>query len=558
MRAFGTDKFKKLLFAGSFTVLVNYLVKFSDVVIVGNLLGEQALAGVNLVTPCFSAITFLANLLSTGMATNYSISMGRCDVRRAHAFFMQGLWSVLLLGGLLAAAIGLGHDVYLSFMGAAPEATAFARGYLSWVWPLGVVEGLMALLIALGYADGDTKLCAAAYGTVFVANLVISVLAVRLGMGIAGCALGTVLACGLGVLVMCFHFLRPSNTVRPVRHFRLADTGTIVYSSFGDAMTFLCEGLTVCFINKFVICRFGSQWLPVVSVLTACWGLCIVFDAVGVALQPIATVYYGEGNTKSLRVVMCAACRAALGEGAALTALFALFPQVIVRVLGIVDPALTSSACEAVRYLSVGFCGYAFGLLFNSYYMFIEKPVLGASISLMCFCVATVVCVVVGSFGGVTGVWMGMGAGPAVGMLVSMLFVLGASGWRRFPFLLPRDRDAKLHVFDLVLDEPGIVAASRAVGEIPGVPMRASLITEEALLVVKERNAGRLVRAEVTVDLNDGVTLTLRDDGRIFDITDADAAVSSLRSYLVASVMGQQAKRMNLVTTGFNRNVFRF
>ena len=558
MRAFGTGQFKKLLLAGSFTVLVNYLVKFSDVVIVGNLLGEQALAGINLVAPCFSAITFLAGLLATGMATNYSISMGRCDTRRAHAFFMQGLWSVLLLGGLLAAAIGLGRDVYLSFMGAGPEATAFARSYLSWIWPLGVVESLMSLLIALGYADGDTKLCSTAYGTVFVANVVISVLAARLGMGIAGCALGTVLACGFGVLVMCLHFLRPSNTLRPVRHFRLSDTWLIAYSSFGDSLTFLCEGLTICFIDKFVIDRFGSQWLPVVGVLTTCWGLCVVFDAIGVALQPIATVYYGEGNTKSLRVVMRAAILAALCEGAAMTALFALFPQAIVRMLGIDDPALVSSACEAVRCLSVGFCGYAFGLLFNSYYMFIERPVLGASISLMCFCVATVACVAVGSFGGVTGVWLGMGAGPAVGMAVSMLFVLGAGGWRQFPFLLPRDRDAKLHVFDLVLDEPGIVAASRAVGEIPGVPVRASLITEEALLVVRERNAGKTVHAEVTVDLNDGVVLTLRDDGRIFDITDADASVSSLRSYLVASVMGQQAKRMNLVTTGFNRNVFRF
>jgi len=558
VKAFGADKFRKLLLAGSFTVLLNYLVKFSDVVIVGNLLGEQALAGLNLVSPCFSAITFLANLVATGMATNYSISMGRCDTRRAHAFFVQGLWSVLLLGGLLAAALGFGRDVYLSFMGAAPEATAFARDYLSWVWPLAVVEGLMTLLIAIGYADGDTKLCTSAYGTVFVANLVISVLAVRLGMGIAGCALGTVVACGLGVLVMCCHFLRASNTVRLVRHFRLADIGVIVYSSFGDAMTFLCEGVTVCFVNKFVIGHFGSQWLPVVSVLTACWGLCIVFDALGVALQPIATVYYGEGNTKSLRVVMYAACRAALCEGVALTVLFASFPQVIVRALGVDDPELVSTACAAVRYLSVGFCGFAFCALFNSYYMFIERPGLGALFSLLCYCVGTVACVTVCSAAGVTGVWIGMGAGPAVGMAVSWLCVLAVGGWRRFPFLLSRDRDANLHVFDLVLDEPGIVAVSRAIGEIPGVPMRASLITEEALLVVKERNAGRRVRAEVTVDLNDGVMLTLRDDGRIFDITDADAAVSSLRSYLVASVMGQQAKRMNLVTTGFNRNVFRF
>ena len=558
MKAFGTDKFKKFLLAGSFTVLVNYLVKFSDVVIVGNLFGEQALAGVNLVAPCFSAITFLASLFATGMATNYSIAMGRCDTRRAHAFFIQGLWSVLLFGGLLAAAIGFGRDAYLSFVGAAPEATAFARGYLSWIWPLAVVEGLMALLIAIGYADGDTKLCTVAYGTDFVANIVISVLAARLGMGIAGCALGTVLAGMLGVFVMGFHFLRPSNTVRLVRHFRLADTWHIVYSSFGDAMTYLCEGLTVCFINKFVIGHFGSQWLPVVSVLTACWGLCIVFDAIGVALQPIVTVYYGEGNTKSLRGVMHAAIRAVLYEGAAMTALFALFPQVIVRVVGIDDPDLTSAACEAVRYLSIGFFGYASGSLFNSYYMFIEKPILGASVSILCFCVATVACVGSGSLLGVSGVWLGMGVGPAVGMVVSSLFVLGAGGWRQFPFLLPRERDAKLHVFDLVLDEPGIVSVSRAIGTISGVPMRASLITEEALLVVKERNVGKRVHAEVTVDLNDGVVLTLRDDGQIFDITDADATVSSLRSFLVASVMSQQAKRMNLVTTGFNRNIFRF
>ena len=78
------------------------------------------------------------------------------------------------------------------------------------------------------------------------------------------------------------------------------------------------------------------------------------------------------------------------------------------------------------------------------------------------------------------------------------------------------------------------------------------------LMAVKDRNAGRPVIGEVVLDLTDGVTLTLRDDGEIFDITDADAQISSLRSFLVASVMERQAGRVNLVTTGFNRNVFKF
>ena len=76
-------------------------------------------------------------------------------------------------------------------------------------------------------------------------------------------------------------------------------------------------------------------------------------------------------------------------------------------------------------------------------------------------------------------------------------------------------------------------------------------------MVVHDRNAGRHIRAEVTVDRNDGLALVLRDDGEIFDLTDADARISSLRSYLVSNLMTAIPNRRNLTTTGFNRNVFK-
>ena len=76
-------------------------------------------------------------------------------------------------------------------------------------------------------------------------------------------------------------------------------------------------------------------------------------------------------------------------------------------------------------------------------------------------------------------------------------------------------------------------------------------------MVVRDRNVGRRIRAEVTVDLNEGLSLVLRDDGDIFDITDADAHISSLRGYLVSNLMTVLPNRRNLTATGFNRNVFR-
>ncbi|MBQ1345957.1 MAG: hypothetical protein IIY62_06290, partial [Kiritimatiellae bacterium] len=86
---------------------------------------------------------------------------------------------------------------------------------------------------------------------------------------------------------------------------------------------------------------------------------------------------------------------------------------------------------------------------------------------------------------------------------------------------------------------------------------KASLLVEETLMTVRERNAGRRVRAEVTVDLNDALVMTLRDDGVLFDITDADQSISSLRTYLVSNLMTAIPVRRNLTTTGFNRNVFK-
>ena len=61
----------------------------------------------------------------------------------------------------------------------------------------------------------------------------------------------------------------------------------------------------------------------------------------------------------------------------------------------------------------------------------------------------------------------------------------------------------------------------------------------------------------MTLDFNEGIVITMRDDGVIFDITDADAKVNGLRTYLVATMMQHQSEKSNILTTGFNRNVFR-
>ena len=558
MKVFGVEKFKGLLLAGSFTVLANYFVRLSDSVVAGNMLGPEALAGINLVSAILAGISFFSGLVSTGMATNYSLAMGRCDKARARQFFMQALWTVLLVGGAFSLLLCFGRAAFVGYMGASETISGFSLDYLSWAWVSVLPECLLGLLIMLGYADGDTKLCTLAYAVNFVVNLGVSILAIKCGMGAGGCSFATLMADIAGIAVLLAHFFRKSNTFAPVWHFSLLDTWRIVAASFGDAAAFLCDGLLFFFLNKYVIMNFGSEVLPVVGVAVALWGFLEFFNGIGVAIQPIVTVYYSEGNMRSARTVMNAAMLVAVIEGVAFMAVFGCFPGLVSALVGIREPGLASQAAVAIRCMCGGFVALAFAGLFNSDYMFVERPALAGAVTFLCYLVMPVSCIAAGSLFGIDGVWAGMGAGPFAGLLMAAAIIVPVAGFRAFPLLLPRNRDAKTHVFNLRLTDGEIVETSRRVGEFPGVPMRAALMTEEVLMAVKDRNRGRTVLGEVTLDLNDGVRLILRDDGEIFDITDSDQEISSLRTFLVASIMENQKGRLNLVTTGFNRNVFQF
>ena len=206
-------------------------------------------------------------------------------------------------------------------------------------------------------------------------------------------------------------------------------------------------------------------------------------------------------------------------------------------------------------------------LLFNSYYLFIEREWLACSLTVLANLVVPVALFpVCGQLFGINGVWAALGAAPVATALLFCLFLLVRYGRRQFPLLLPREREANLHVLNLGLTEGEIAAASEEVARIlkaasapQATVLRASLMVEEVFMAVKDRNGARDLRAEVTLDLNgDEVVLILRDDGEVFDITDSDARITSLRTYLVASVMEFQPKRMNLTTIGYNRNIFKF
>ena len=563
---FGVIKFRSLLAVASISMLIEYLMGLSDNVIAGHILGETALSGLNLLQPPMNFVSFVACLVGTGTAICFSLETGRLDRKRAAEMFSQGFWGAIALGGLMIPAFILGRDVFLGMFGAGEAVLGYAVPYWNWFVPCVLLEPLAVLMASAVYADGDARLCFWSYVAQLCCNFGASFALCR-SFGIAGCAMGSVAGNAVAVAILFCHFVRRANTLRLVPHFAFRDLARICRSSFGDASVRLCWAGLFVLLNSFVVAHFGAGMLPVLSVVLTVIGFSEAFNGVSNAAQPIVGVYLGERNAVGVRIVMRAAELVSILEGLAVSAVLILFPGLVVSLVGIDDPDVVPAACMAIRLVSVGVVFTAVVLLFNSYYLFIEREALACCLTILAnFVVPVALYPAMGLAFGANGVWLALGLAPVLTVTVFGGFLLVKYGRAMFPLLLVKGREAKLHIYDLVLDDRQIVATSvsvadtlRKAGVSGSVVMRASLMVEEVFMAVKDRNAGRVVHGEATLDLNDAaVTLILRDDGEVFDITDADAQITSLRTFLVASVMEAQPSKLNITTTGYNRNVFKF
>ena len=560
---FAAAKFGRFLPAAAFAMTTEYLMGLVDTVVSGHVVGEQGLSAVNLMQPIFAVVSFLALLVGTGTAILYATEMGRFDRRRASEILTQGLWCALGLGSMLAIALYALRGPVLDSFGASDEVRALAGDFWLFYAPCALSETLAFFFVSLCNSDGNPRICLFAYCAELVANCVISVPLTR-HYGLGGCAFGTFCGSAVAVAVLLLHFRRRSCSLKFVRHFSLADSGRIVSCAAGDASERICQALLFYILNFYVIAKLGSDKLPVLAAVIAVLGLSEALDCVPTAVQPLVGVYLGERNDRLVRLVMRYAGLAALGIGGAVTAVLIAFPQAAVKTVGIDDPVLCAQAETAVRMVAAGLVGSAVISLYNSYFMFISKTFLAGFVSVVsalvipCFLVFPL-----GALFGDRGVWAALGAAPFVALAVVALVVVAQWGRGSFPLFIDRMRVRRSRVFNLVITEESACAVAQAVAKYlaPRSSRRtaslASLLVEETLMTVRDRNGGKKILAEVSVDVSDGICIIIRDDGEIFDITDADARATSFRSYFVSNLMMAIPARRNMTTTSFNRNVFK-
>ena len=277
------------------------LFLLADSAIVGRL-GTVPLAGLGVAGALLATAVGVFVFLAYGTTAAVARQVGAGDLRGAVTDGVDGIWLAALLGVTVGVAGGVLADPLVGAFGPSAEVADQAVTYLRWSLP-----GLPAMLVVLaatgilrGLQDTRTPLVVAAAGA--GANALLSVALVHgAGLGIAGAAIGTVLAqVGMAVAflaVVVRAARRTGASLRPdargVR--RVARAG----------VPLLVRTLTLraaLLMTTWVAVAQGDAALAAHQVATVVWGfLALALDAVAIAGQALTGRALGAGDAPGVR-----------------------------------------------------------------------------------------------------------------------------------------------------------------------------------------------------------------------------------------------------------------
>jgi putative MATE family efflux protein len=279
----------------------------ADSVIVGHL-GTVPLAGLGVASAALATAANIFVFLAYGTTAAVARRAGAGDLRGALGLGVDGIWLALLLGAATGAVLLVTARDVVRVFGASPEATEAAVIYLriSAVGIPGMLVVLASTGVLRGLQDTRTPLIVAVAG--FGTNAVLNVLLVYgAGLGIAGSALGTVLAqtgMAAALLTVVFRGVRRSGghlRSRPMR----------VVSAARDGAPLLVRTLAlraVLLLTTWVAASGGDVTLASYQVAATIWSfLAFALDALAIAAQALTGASLGAGDvprTRSLTALM--------------------------------------------------------------------------------------------------------------------------------------------------------------------------------------------------------------------------------------------------------------
>jgi len=302
-------------------LLAEPLFLLADSAIIGHL-GTTQLAGLSVASAILLNAVFLCIFLAHGTTAAVARRAGAGDLRRAYTLGIDGIWLAVSIGIALAALGLVLAPTLVDLLGASRDATPYALTYLR-ISLLGL-PAMLVVLAATGALRGlkDTRTPLLVTGLAALANVPLNlVLVYPLGLGVAGSALGTVVAQGGAAAWLCSAVVRGARQhAAPLRPDR---PGIVAAASASSALVARTVLLRISLLTMtFVAIAQGDVALSSHQIAFTLWYLLAMPpESFAIGSQAMVGHALGASDPDAARAASRRALAWGLGSGLALAAL---------------------------------------------------------------------------------------------------------------------------------------------------------------------------------------------------------------------------------------------
>lgn len=365
------DSIKSLFYFYLSSSIIGMIIRsvhgFLDGIFVGNGVGEEALAAVNMSLPLITAFTSVAFLFAAGGATNVSIELGKGDEKKAQNYFMSSMITMVAAVVFIQILFFVFRDSVINLLGANEVLYDLVKSYGSTMMAFAPIMAISLSLTIFVRNDGNPQLVMKSNVIGAIANAALNALFIfGFKMGLFGAALGTGLAQFVSTGILLTHFRCEECKLK------------LSFKEFRYSIKNMANVIKVGLPNWIGEVAFGVVWIVLVRSIMAAKGelgvsafsitfyVCnigySVMYGVGQAVQPIISFNYGA---KSLGRVK-QAFRLGLGDALKIGAVFLLITvglaHPIVRLFGADSQELINLAVQTNRYIALTYLFVAYNM----------------------------------------------------------------------------------------------------------------------------------------------------------------------------------------------------
>lgn len=392
------------------TILMNLTTAIgsvADTIIIGQYLDNESLSVTTFATPIYMIINTFAALFSVGGCIAMSIDAGKGKKESANKAFSTSIELLAFTGLLLLLGGVFFSSTITHWLGAGSNVFEAVREY-SFI----ILAGSPLFMLNIGLAffvrnDGRPTLSMVGMFASIAVDVTLNFVFVgKLGMGVSGAALSTVLGQIASIVIICMHFFTSKNTLK----FRFALDKTvfrIIKNGASSALHFVYQFLTILIINHFLSVIAEADGVVIYTVVFNLSTVSLsVFEGISQTIQPMVSNYVGEKSFCKIKETMRLAIIAIFVICGCVTLFLELKPELVPIVFGIDGVVMVEKAAVAVRIFATSMIIMTINVVIGYYLQSTEQNLMASVIvSLRCFALFLAATFGLGILFGLNGVW---------------------------------------------------------------------------------------------------------------------------------------------------------